>query len=120
MENDADQDDLLANRVDTEPPIFRGCSSSELVALLLGAVAVWLPLSILLALMVGKIPYALAILAIGILGSVYFGAGIFQRVKRNRPDHYYVHAVQRFLHLRGLRRAPFVWRSGPWDVSRSR
>ena len=118
--NSADDGDVLADRVDIEPPIFRGCSSSELLAMLLAAVATWVPLSIITALLVGKPAYALAILAVGVIVSVYLGAGVFQRVKRNRPDHYYVHLAMRALHTSRLRRYPFVWRSGHWDVARDR
>ena len=111
--------DVLADRVDIEPPIFKGCSSSELLAMLLAAVAVWIPLSLLLAFAVGKPAFALAILAVGVIGSVFFGAAFFQRVKRNRPDHYYVHVVKRTLHRAGLWSFPLAWRSGWWDIGRS-
>lgn len=115
---DSDRDDILADRVDVEPPIFKGCSSTELVTMLVAAVLIWVPLSIFIALLIGKLPYALGITAVGIIGSVYFGAGAFQKVKRNRPDHYYVHAFLRFLHLRKWRTSRFLWRSGYWDVGR--
>jgi conjugative transfer region protein (TIGR03750 family) len=109
---------ILADRVDTQPPIFKGCSSSELGALLLVAVAVWIPLSIVVAALIGQVPLALGFMAVGVLGSVFFGAIAFQRIKRNRPDHYYVHAIQRFLHTRRIWMFPFIWRSGLWDVGR--
>jgi len=111
--------DVLADRVDIEPPIFKGCSSSELLAMLLVAVTVWIPLSVVLAFAIGKAAFSLAILAVGVIGSVYFGAAFFQRVKRNRPDHYYVHFVMRLLHLSKLWSFPLTWRSGYWDIGRS-
>jgi len=114
-----DDDAVLADRVDIEPPIFKGCSSSELLAMLLGAVAVWIPLSLLLGFAVGKVAFSLAFLAVGVIGSVYCGAVFFQRVKRNRPDHYYVHVVKRWLHTAGLWSFPLTWRSGYWDIGRS-
>lgn len=114
-----EQPDLLADRVDTEPPIFRGCSSSELLAMLIISIATWLPLSILVALLLNRPPFFLGILAVGVLGSIYLGAGVFYRIKRNRPDHYYVHAVKKFLHIRKIHSAHFTWRSGLWDVSRT-
>ena len=117
MINDT-EDALLADRVDTEPPIFRGCASSELLAMLVASILVWLPLSVLVALAIGRVTLFLGLLAVGVLGTMYFGAGAFHRLKRNRPDHYYVHAFKRFLHDRGLRTARFIWRSGPWDISR--
>lgn len=111
--------DVLADRVDIEPPIFKGCSSSELLAMLVVAVAVWVPLSLLLAFAIGKLAFSLAILAVGVIGSVCFAAAFFQRIKRNRPDHFYVHAVMRHLHLSKLWSFPLIWRSGHWDISRS-
>lgn len=118
LDGEQDGGSVLADRVDSEPPILRGCSSSELVALLAVAVALWIPLSIVLALALGKLPLALGFLAIGVIASVWFGSGAFQRIKRNRPDHYYVHAALRFLHLRKWWTSPFVWRSGWWDIGR--
>jgi conjugative transfer region protein (TIGR03750 family) len=114
-----DDHDVLADRVDIEPPIFRGCSSSELLAMLVAAVAVWVPLSLLIGLAIDRIAYSLAILAVGVIGSIVLGATLFQRVKRNRPDHYYVHALMRALHAAGLRSFPLTWRSGWWDIGRS-
>lgn len=111
-------DHVLADRVDTEPPIFKGCSSSELLFLLLASAAVWLPLSVLLALAIGKLTMALAFLTVGVIGSVYLAALVFQRVKRNRPDHYYVHALKRRLRRAGLWSYPLIWRSGYWDTGR--
>jgi len=112
-----DDTEVLAERVDTEPPIFRGCSSSELLFMLLAAVVVWIPLSLLVASVIGRLPFALAILAVGVIGSVFIGATAFQRVKRNRPDHYYVHAAKRFIARTGWS-YPLIWRSGCWDVAR--
>ena len=83
------------------------------------SVAMWLPLSILVALLLNRPPFFLGILAVGVLGTIYFGAGVFYRIKRNRPDHYYVHAVKKFLHMRKLHSARFTWRSGLWDISRT-
>jgi conjugative transfer region protein (TIGR03750 family) len=111
--------DVLADRVDIEPPIFKGCSSSELLAMLVVAILVWIPLSLLLAFAIGKVAFALAILAVGVIGSVVMGATCFQRIKRNRPDHYYVHGAMRLLHASRLHTFPLVWRSGFWDIDRS-
>ena len=42
------RDDILADRLNVEPVIFKGCSSSELGALVGVAALVWLPGSLLL------------------------------------------------------------------------
>lgn len=87
--------------------------------MLIISICTWLPASIVVALLVNRPPYFLGILAVGVLGTMYFGAGVFYRIKRNRPDHYYVHAVKRFLHMHKIHSARFTWRSGLWDVSRT-
>jgi conjugative transfer region protein (TIGR03750 family) len=56
---------------------------------------------------------------VGVIGSVVLGATCFQRIKRNRPDHYYVHGAMRLLHASRLHTFPLVWRSGYWDIDRS-
>ena len=113
-----DTDDVLADRVDIEPPIFKGCSSSELLFLLVGAIVAWVPLSLAIAAIAGRLFYALGLLTVGVMASVYLGATQFQRIKRNRPDHYYVHAAMQRLVRHGLWSCPLIWRSGYWDIAR--
>jgi conjugative transfer region protein (TIGR03750 family) len=44
-----DRHDILADRLNAEPVIFKGCSSSELGVLVGAAALVWLPFSLMLA-----------------------------------------------------------------------
>ena len=46
MSNDHE---ILADRLNAEPAIFKGCSSSELGMIVGLAIVIWLPLSLLLA-----------------------------------------------------------------------
>jgi len=46
-------------------------------------------------------------------------AGLFQRLKRGRPDGYYQQQIAIWLSDHGLRRAPFIRRSGAWDIGRT-
>ncbi len=110
--------DILANRLNIEPVIFRGCSSSELGLILLGAVLFWVPTSFLIALLLGRVPMALGISGLGVLGSVFIGATVFQHVKRGRPDHYYQHCVIIWLHERGLKRSALIRQRGHWSLGR--
>ena len=41
----ADRPDILADRLNAEPAIFKGCSSSELGVIVGVAALVWLPVS---------------------------------------------------------------------------
>ena len=49
------QQDLLADRLNAEPVIFKGCSSSELGMIVGVSVLIWLPLSLLIAWLIGAV-----------------------------------------------------------------
>jgi conjugative transfer region protein (TIGR03750 family) len=109
--------DLMADRVNIEPPILRGCSSSELVQLAAFLTAVGLPLSILIAVALGKPMFFLGLVMLFDVAGIWMGAGWFQRVKRGRPDHFYVHRARLWLARQGLLRTAIQTRSGAWDIS---
>lgn len=100
------RDDILADRLNVEPVIFKGCSSSEL------------GVSLILAGLMGAITMGFGIAGVGAVTTVVVTASLFQRLKRNRPDGYYQQQFSTWLHDHGLRRAPFVRRSGVWDIGR--
>jgi conjugative transfer region protein (TIGR03750 family) len=112
-------DDILADRLNAEPAIFKGCSSSELGVIVGVAALVWLPLSLLIAGLMGVLPMGFGLAGVGVVATVVITASLFQRLKRNRPDGYYQQRFAISLHERGLRRAPFVRRSGAWDIGRT-
>jgi len=114
-----DRHDILADRLNAEPAIFKGCSSSELGVIAGVAVLVWLPLSLMLAGLAGAVTVGFGMAGIGIVATVLVMAGLFQRLKRNRPDGYYQQRFVLWLDERGLKRAPFVRRSGSWDIGRT-
>jgi conjugative transfer region protein (TIGR03750 family) len=103
---DTDLNHVLATRMNAEPSILRGCSSTELMLVAGTATLFWVPVAAFMAFFVG----AVAIGAAGglIVATVYIGAGVFQKIKRGRPDGYYQHRVDRWLHQTGLRRSRFV------------
>ena len=116
----SDRDDILADRLNVEPAIFKGCSSSELGIIVCVAALVWLPVSLLLTGMMGAVTMGFGVAGVGVVGTVIVMAGLFQRLKRGRPDGYYQQQVSIWLSDHGLRRSPFVRRSGPWDIGRTR
>jgi len=113
------RDDILADRLNVEPVIFKGCSSSELGVIVGVAVVIWLPVSLILAGLMGAVTMGFGIAGVGVVATVVVMASLFQRLKRNRPDGYYQQQFCIWLHDRGLRRAPFIRRSGAWDIGRS-
>jgi conjugative transfer region protein (TIGR03750 family) len=102
----SDLNHVLAARMNEEPSILRGCSSTELMLVACCAVAFWLPIAIVLAFFIGAV--ALGLAGLMIVTTVYFGGGAFQKIKRGRPDGYYQHRVDLWLHRVGLRRSSFV------------
>ena len=58
MSNDHE---ILADRLNAEPAIFKGCSSSELGMIVGLAIVIWLPLSLLLAWLLGAITMGLVL-----------------------------------------------------------
>jgi len=114
-----DQDAVLADRLNAEPVIFRGCSSSELGVIVVMAAVFWLPVSLLLTGLMGAITMGFGLAGIGVVLTVLVTASLFQRFKRNRPDGYYQQTILLWLHDHGLRQSRFVRRSGVWDIGRS-
>jgi conjugative transfer region protein (TIGR03750 family) len=115
----ADRHDILADRLNAEPAIFKGCSSSELGAIVGVAALVWSPVSLILAGLAGAVTMGFGIAGVGIVATVLLMASLFQRLKRNRPDGYYQQRIVLWLDDRRLRRSPFVRRSGAWDIGRT-
>ena len=115
-----DHDDILADRLNVEPAIFKGCSSSELGIIVGVAALVWLPVSLLLAGLMGAVTMGFGLAGVGVVGTVIVMASVFQRLKRGRPDGYYQQQFSIWLSDNGLRRAPYIRRSGAWDIGRTR
>ena len=111
--------EVLADRLNAEPAIFKGCSSSELGVIVGVAALVWLPVSLLLAGLLGAVTMGFGLAGIGVVVTVVVTATLFQRLKRNRPDGYYRQRFVIWLHDKGLRSSKLVRRSGSWDIGRS-
>ena len=111
--------EILADRVNSEPVIFKGCSSSELGVIVAVAALVWLPLSLLIAGLLGAITMGFGLAGVGIVATVVVAATVFQRLKRNRPDGYYQQRFVIALHDAGIRRCALIRRNGVWDIGRS-
>ena len=109
---------VLADRVDGEPPIILGLTTSEilLVALVVGLVL--LPLVLLVAAAVGLGSLALSLTGFAFLGGVYIGSVVLRRLKRGRPlGHYQVMAAVAM--QRAIGGDKFMLRSGPWSLGRT-
>lgn len=111
---------LLAERLNDEPPIFRGCSSSELGLITALAVLVWLPISVLIAWVLGAAAMGLGLAGVAIVATVIVMGSLFQRIKRGRPDGYYQQKLAIAFARTRLRPVPFIRRDGDWSIGRQR
>src|SRR5919108_3196120 len=109
---------FLAERLATSPPVSRGCSVTEILAILGSAVGLWLPLGALIGWGQGGTQLGLAggVTAIGLTMAVV--PSILQRMKRDRPHGYYQHWFAVKLHDLGLLRTPYIRMGGRWDLGR--
>jgi conjugative transfer region protein (TIGR03750 family) len=115
----AENEQLLATRLDTEPVIFRGCSSSELGMIVGVSAAVWVPVSFLLAGLFGAFTMGAGIAMVGTLATTFAMATAFQHLKRGRPDGYHQQRLRLRLEDLGLRGSGFIRRGGAWDIGRT-
>ena len=116
--NKGESSETLADRLNSEPVIFRGSTNSELGMILLVGVLVWVPLGILIAGLFGSISMCLGISAVGVLFTVFFGSTLFQRIKRGRPDNYYQHIMIIKLNKLGIKKSQLIQKQGAWSLGR--
>jgi conjugative transfer region protein (TIGR03750 family) len=114
-----ERDEILADRLNAEPVIFKGCASSELGVIVVVAALFWLPVSLVLAGLMGAVTMGFGLAGVGVVATVLAMATLFQRLKRNRPDGYYQQRFVIWLHDKGLWRSALVRRSGSWDIGRT-
>jgi conjugative transfer region protein (TIGR03750 family) len=110
---------VLANRLNAEPCIFRGCSSTELGLIVIAAILFWLPVNTLIAWFLGKPAMGLGLAGIAIVATVVIAASVMQGLKRGRPDGYFRQAVALKLDRLGLKRSSFICRDGDWSLGRT-
>lgn len=116
--DEIDQTETLADRLNNEPMIFRGSTNSELGFIAMMGVLFWLPVSVLIGVMIGKIFIAVGLSSLGVLATVFYGSTLFQIIKRGKPDFYYQHRVLIRLQRLGFRKSRLVLRSGRWSLGR--
>jgi conjugative transfer region protein (TIGR03750 family) len=114
----AQLDHQTANRMAGEPPILRGCSSSELLVIAIIATAVWLPLCVVVGLSAGYATMGIGVASLLIGASVWGGTFVLQILKRNRPDAYYQQRILLALQRRRLWSFGYNLPDGPLSLGR--
>jgi conjugative transfer region protein (TIGR03750 family) len=111
--------ETLADRLNYEPIIFRGSTSTELLMIVIAGGLFWLPFGFLIAGLFGALSMGVGVAAVGVIATVYFGSTVFQMIKRGKPDYYYQQRVWIRLQRLKLISGGLTLRSGTWDLGRN-
>lgn len=120
MENNRDDSELLPTRLNQEPPVFRGCSLSELVTLAGISAVILIPLCIIVMTLFGYPMMGIGIGSLSVIGGVVGGATQLQAMKRGRPDGYYQLQIALVLNRLGIKKAGLITRGGHWGIGRTK
>ncbi len=111
---------LLATRLNGEPPIYRGCTSSELMGILIACLCVWGPIGLLAGWLVfDATAFGLGVAVVGAVASFLCLTSVFRQLKRGKPEGYYVQRLARTAGALGVYRHGAVTRTGVWRLGRS-
>jgi len=115
-----DEHSLLGERLNAEPTVFRGCTASELVTLVIIAAALWLPLGLVTGLLLGKLAVGMAFGIVALVGTLFVVPTLFHVIKRGKPDGHYQIQLRILAAHYGLFfiKSDYVLRSGVWDIGR--
>ena len=114
-----DEFEVLPNRLNGEPSIFRGCSLSELTSLVIVSVLVCVPLLVIITSIFG---YPMMGVGLGVMASlamIVLGATWLQRQKRGRPIGYYQTNIRLRAERFGLTTTNTIQKSQVWDLGRT-
>lgn len=111
--------DLLAERLNLEPAVFRGYTDSELVTAIVLSALVSFPAGLLAGLVVGRIALGIGLAMVATLGLVVLGASRFQEWKRGRPEFWLQQRAHLLLAEAGLVQSPLLRHRGVMSLGRS-
>ena len=109
---------LLPLRLNAEPPIFRGCSLTELTILILSGGVCLVPLSLIVSGLFGYWAMGVGVGVLLVIVWVVVGAMLLQRLKRGRPQGFYQLRLLLWLEDIGLVRTAYIRKSRVWDIGR--
>lgn len=110
---------FLPDRVNVEPPVFRGLTNSEMFLLGKIGLAVWMPLGLIICFFLNATMLGIGAGAILTLATIFFGGGYLQRKKRGKPVNYHQRAMKIAFQDRGFGKANFIRHVGPWSAVRA-
>ncbi len=110
--------DLLPLRLNSEPSIFRGCSLSELMLLVVIGAIVFVPASVIVCALFGYLMMGVGVGLLLVIGGVFVGATVLQKLKRGRPQGFYQLRLRLWLEDLKIMRSPFLRKGQVWDIGR--
>lgn len=114
-----DREQLLAERLNTEPLVMLGYTDSELVLAIKIACALGFPFGLAVGFSIGKPLPGLGTGFLLTMALVALGGKALQRLKRNRPDYYYQTRLKLFLSRYGLAQCGLFRHRGAMGLGRT-
>lgn len=109
----------VTDRVNAEPAILNGMSSSEAYWIGVLSMAVNLLIAGMILAITGLWQLMLLIPLMGTAAILWCASLYLQKVKRGRPEAYYTQAIHLWMAQRGLTRSRFLRHQGYWSLGRS-
>lgn len=117
--DDRDDSEMLPTRLNKEPPVFRGCSISELIALTGISALILIPTCVVVLAMFGYAMMGVGIGMLATIGGVVVGATQLQKMKRGRPLGYYQLQIALMLDKSRIKKTGLILKSGFWSIGRN-
>ena len=111
---------VMASEVDTEADVFRGCTSTELITIIVISIVFWTPLMASLGIvLLGSMMMGLGLVLVMTIITVFVCSSLVQWVKRDKPEGHYQLVIQRYLGKHKLRKSGFILHHGELSLGRS-
>lgn len=111
---------VIPSNVNAEAAVFRGCTTTEMVAIMAVCSGFWIPITLIIGAAINKIMISLSFSILLIGGSTFALAVVLQEVKSGKPDGYYMHVVHKFMNKIMVGKAALIFNTCSWDVQRSK
>lgn len=118
-EQEVPEERTVYERINNEPVIFRGLSSSELQTGLIVTVVTLLPICALIGYLLDRLLVGFGMIGILTMISLLFMGTVFQRIKRGRPDGFYQQRTSIVLSQLGFSANKAVKYNGRWSNGRT-
>ena len=109
----------LTDRVNVEPPILNGMTSTEAKYIALVSFTVFIALGGLLVALTG---YWQCLLIVGLfcpIAVLWWASKYLAKIKRNRPDAYYSQALHLWAVSKGISKPKFIKHNGFWSLGKT-